>query len=170
MNAEIISVGTELLMGQILNTNTRYLSGRMADFGINMYYHVTVGDNPARLKQCIASAFSRSDIVLFTGGLGPTEDDLTKETVADYFGLELVVNEKYKAWLLEKMSSRGYPCTPNNIKQVMFPADHCIILPNPRGTAPGCIMEKNGKAAILMPGPPWEMDPMFEEEVVPYLL
>ena len=169
MNAEIISVGTELLMGQILNTNTRYLSGRMADFGINMYYHVTVGDNPARLKQCIANAFSRSDIVLFTGGLGPTEDDLTKETVADYFGLELVVNEKYKAWLLEKMSSRGYPCTPNNIKQVMFPADHCIILPNPRGTAPGCIMEKNGKTAILMPGPPWEMEPMFEEEVVPYL-
>lgn len=169
MNAEIISVGTELLMGQILNTNTRYLSGRMADFGINMYYHVTVGDNPARLKQCIANAFSRSDIVLFTGGLGPTEDDLTKETVADYFGLELVVNEKYKAWLLEKMSSRGYPCTPNNIKQVMFPTDHCIILPNPRGTAPGCIMEKNGKTAILMPGPPWEMEPMFEEEVVPYL-
>ncbi len=169
MNAEIISVGTELLMGQILNTNARYLSGRMADFGINMYYHVTVGDNRERLKQCIANAFSRSDIVLFTGGLGPTEDDLTKETVADYFGLDLVVNEEYKAWLLERMSSRGYPCTPNNIKQVMFPTDNCIILPNPRGTAPGCIMEKGGKAAILMPGPPWEMEPMFEEEVVPYL-
>ncbi len=169
MNAEIISVGTELLMGQILNTNTRYLSCRMADFGINMYYHVTVGDNPIRLRECIENAFFRSDIVLFTGGLGPTEDDLTKETVADYFGLELVMNEEYKAWLLERMSSRGYPCTPNNLKQVMFPAEHCTVLPNPRGTAPGCIMEKDGKAAILMPGPPWEMEPMFEESVVPYL-
>lgn len=121
MNAEIISVGTELLMGQILNTNTRYLSGRMADFGINMYYHVTVGDNPARLKQCIDNAFSRSDIVLFTGGLGPTEDDLTKETVADYFGLELVVNEKYKAWLLEKCPPAAIPVRPTTLNRSCFP-------------------------------------------------
>ena len=169
MNAEIISVGTELLMGQILNTNARYISGRLADFGVNLYYHVTVGDNPARLKECIRTGFSRSDILIFTGGLGPTEDDLTKETVADYFGLELELNEEYKEKLLERMASHGYQCTPNNLKQVMFPREHCIILPNPNGSAPGCIMEMDGKAAIMMPGPPWEMEPMFEEQVVPYL-
>jgi len=169
MNAEIISVGTELLMGQILNTNARYISARLADFGINLYYHITVGDNHDRLKECIRTGFSRSDILIFTGGLGPTEDDLTKETIADYFGLELVVYEDYKQKLIERMVSRGYQCTPNNFKQVMFPKEHCIILPNPNGSAPGCIMEMDGKAAIMMPGPPWEMEPMFEAEVVPYL-
>ncbi len=169
MNAEIISVGTELLMGQILNTNARYISARLADFGINLYYHITVGDNHDRLKECIRTGFSRSDILIFTGGLGPTEDDLTKETIADYFGLELVVYEDHKQKLIERMVSRGYQCTPNNFKQVMFPKEHCIILPNPNGSAPGCIMEMDGKAAIMMPGPPWEMEPMFEAQVVPYL-
>lgn len=169
MNAEIISVGTELLMGQILNTNARYISGRLADFGINLYYHITVGDNHDRLKECIRTGFSRSDILIFTGGLGPTEDDLTKETIADLFGLELVINEEYKQKLIERMISRGYQCTPNNFKQVMFPTEHCIILPNPNGSAPGCIIEMDGKAAIMMPGPPWEMEPMFEAQVVPYL-
>ncbi len=169
MNAEIISVGTELLMGQILNTNARYISARLADFGINLYYHITVGDNHDRLKDCIRTGFSRSDILIFTGGLGPTEDDLTKETIADYFGLELVIYEDYKQKLIERMVSRGYQCTPNNFKQVMFPREHCIILPNPNGSAPGCIIEVDGKAAIMMPGPPWEMEPMFEEQVVPYL-
>ena len=169
MNAEIISVGTELLMGQILNTNARYISGRLADFGINLYYHITVGDNHDRLMDCIRTGFSRSDILIFTGGLGPTEDDLTKETIADYFGLELVIYEDYKEKLIERMVSRGYQCTPNNFKQVMFPKDHCIILPNPNGSAPGCIIEIEGKAAIMMPGPPWEMEPMFEAQVVPYL-
>ena len=169
MNAEIISVGTELLMGQILNTNARYISGRLADLGINLYYHITVGDNHDRLKDSIKTGFSRSDILIFTGGLGPTEDDLTKETIADYFGLELVIYEDYKEKLIERMVSRGYQCTPNNFKQVMFPKDHCIILPNPNGSAPGCIIEMDGKAAIMMPGPPWEMEPMFEAQVVPYL-
>ncbi|MBR5292732.1 MAG: competence/damage-inducible protein A [Clostridia bacterium] len=169
MNAEIISVGTELLMGQILNTNARYISGRLADLGINLYYHITVGDNHDRLKDSIKTGFSRSDILIFTGGLGPTEDDLTKETIADYFGLELIIYEDYKEKLIERMVSRGYQCTPNNFKQVMFPKDHCIILPNPNGSAPGCIIEMDGKAAIMMPGPPWEMEPMFEAQVVPYL-
>ena len=114
MNAEIISVGTELLMGQILNINARYISGRLADFGINLYYHITVGDNHDRLMDCIRTGFSRSDILIFTGGLGPTEDDLTKETIADYFGLELVIYEDYKEKLIERMVSRGYQCTPNN--------------------------------------------------------
>jgi len=169
MNAEIISVGTELLMGQILNTNARYISGRLADFGINLYYHITVGDNHDRLKDSIRTGFARSDILIFTGGLGPTEDDLTKETIADYFGLELVIYEDYKEKLIERMVSRGYQCTPNNFKQVMFPKEHCFILPNPNGSAPGCIIEMDGKAAIMMPGPPWEMEPMFEAQVVPYL-
>ena len=169
MNAEIISVGTELLMGQILNTNARYISGRLADFGINLYYHITVGDNHDRLKDSIRTGFSRSDILIFTGGLGPTEDDITKETIAEYFGLELVIYEDYKEKLIERMVSRGYQCTPNNFKQVMFPKEHCIILPNPNGSAPGCIIEMDDKAAIMMPGPPWEMEPMFEAQVVPYL-
>lgn len=169
MNAEIISVGTELLMGQILNTNARYISGRLADFGINLYYHITVGDNHDRLKDSIRTGFSRSDILIFTGGLGPTEDDITKETIAEYFGLDLVIYEDYKEKLIERMVSRGYQCTPNNFKQVMFPKEHCIILPNPNGSAPGCIIEMDGKAAIMMPGPPWEMEPMFEAQVVPYL-
>lgn len=169
MNAEIISVGTELLMGQILNTNSRYISGRLAELGINLYYHITVGDNRERLTDCIRTGFSRSDILIFTGGLGPTEDDITKETVAEYFGLELKLNEECKATMLERMVARNYQCTPNNFKQVMFPESHCIILPNPNGTAPGCIMEMDGKAAIMMPGPPWEMEPMFEAQVIPYL-
>ena len=169
MNAEIISVGTELLMGQILNTNARYISGRLADFGINLYYHITVGDNHDRLKDSIRTGFSRSDILIFTGGLGPTEDDITKETIAEYFGIDLVIYEDYKEKLIERMVSRGYQCTPNNFKQVMFPKEHCIILPNPNGSAPGCIIEMDGKAAIMMPGPPWEMEPMFEAQVVPYL-
>lgn len=169
MNAEIISVGTELLMGHILNTNARYISGRLADFGINLYYHITVGDNHDRLKDSIRTGFSRSDILIFTGGLGPTEDDITKETIAEYFGLDLVIYEDYKEKLIERMVSRGYQCTPNNFKQVMFPKEHCIILPNPNGSAPGCIIEMDGKAAIMMPGPPWEMEPMFEAQVVPYL-
>lgn len=169
MVAEIITVGTEILMGQILNTNTRYISGRLADFGIDLFYHVTVGDNPKRLTETIKEGFSRSDILIFTGGLGPTEDDITKETVAEVLGLELKVNEECKEILESRMRTHGYACTPNNYKQIMFPETNCIILPNPNGSAPGCIMEKNGKAAILMPGPPWEMEPMFEGSVVPYL-
>lgn len=169
MNAEIISVGTELLMGQILNTNSQYISGRLAELGINLYYHITVGDNRERLMDSIRTGFSRSDILIFTGGLGPTEDDLTKETVSEYFGLELKLNEEYREKMLERMTLRNYQCTPNNFKQVMFPEEHCIILPNPNGTAPGCIIEVDGKTAIMMPGPPWEMEPMFEAQVIPYL-
>lgn len=169
MVAEIITVGTEILMGQILNSNTRYISGRLADFGIHLFYHVTVGDNPNRLAETIKVGFERSDILIFTGGLGPTEDDITKETVAAVMGLELKVNEECKAALEKRLNAHGYTCTPNNYKQVMFPETNCIILPNPNGTAPGCIMEKDGKSAILMPGPPWEMEPMFESSVVPYL-
>ena len=169
MIAELICVGTELLMGQILNTNAQYIARSLAPSGIDMYHQVTVGDNPARLKEAVRTAFARADCVIFSGGLGPTDDDLTKETVAEALGKDLVLYDdewdKLKLWF----SSRGRTIVPNNKKQAMFPSD-AIILPNPNGTAPGCIMESDGKAAILLPGPPRELVPMFRDYVMPYLL
>ena len=169
MIAELICVGTELLMGQILNTNAQYIARSLAPSGIDMYHQVTVGDNPARLKEAVRTAFARADCVIFSGGLGPTDDDLTKETVAEALGKDLVLYDdewdKLKLWF----SSRGRTIAPNNKKQAMFPSD-AIILPNPNGTAPGCIMESDGKAAILLPGPPRELVPMFRDYVMPYLL
>ena len=169
MIAELICVGTELLMGQILNTNAQYIARSLAPSGLDMYHQVTVGDNPARLKEAVRTAFARADCVIFSGGLGPTDDDLTKETVAEALGKDLVLYDdewdKLKLWF----SSRGRTIVPNNKKQAMFPSD-AIILPNPNGTAPGCIMESDGKAAILLPGPPRELVPMFRDYVMPYLL
>lgn len=168
MIAEIVSVGTELLMGQIVNTDASFIASRLASLGFVSYYQTVVGDNRARLKETVLRALERADIVLFTGGLGPTDDDLTKETVAEALGLtcELIPEEadKLRAWF----ASRGCEMAPNNLKQVCFPQGS-IILPNPNGTAPGCIMEKDGKAAILMPGPPRELFPMFTDSVMPYL-
>ena len=149
MSAELISVGTELLMGNIVNTNAQYISQRLADLGIDCYFQTTVGDNHDRLVEAVHGALRRADIVILTGGLGPTADDLTKETVSDAFGKKLVLDEAS----LEYIKAR----------------EGCIILPNPNGTAPGCIVESEAKAAILMPGPPNEMVPMFEASVLPYL-
>lgn len=170
MRAEIICVGTELLMGQVLNTNTRYLSQGLAPAGIDLYYQLVVGDNPARLKEAVKTSLSRSDILLLSGGLGPTEDDLTKETVAEAMGLvplELYPEEWDK--IVAYFAKTNRIPSPNNKKQAMFPRTGCTILPNPKGTAPGCILEKDGKAAILMPGPPRELIPMFEDYVAPWL-
>lgn len=169
MIAELICVGTELLMGQILNTDAQYIAQSLAPSGIDLYHQSVVGDNPKRLKELIALAFSRSDIVIFSGGLGPTDDDLTKETVAAAMGLSLeLYNEEWER-ILSYFQSKGRTVAPNNQKQAMFPRP-CIILPNPNGTAPGCIMEKDGKAAVLLPGPPRELIPMFRDHVMPYLL
>jgi len=169
ISAEIITVGTEILMGQILNSNARYISARLADMGVNLYHHITVGDNHQRLLSAIKEGFSRADVLIFTGGLGPTEDDITKEVVAEAMGLgELQLHDESKAALEARFKASGYACTPNNYKQAMFPIEGCTVLPNPNGSAPGCIMEKDGKAAILMPGPPWEMEPMFEAQAVPF--
>lgn len=168
MVAEILAVGTELLMGQISNTNAQYLTRRLNDLGINVYFHSVVGDNPMRLKESLKTALGRSDMVITTGGLGPTQDDLTKETIAETMGLELVLNEDIYQGIknfFERINRRMHE---NNVKQAYIP-EGGIIIPNNNGTAPGCIIEKDGKTVVMLPGPPKEMIPMFEESVFPYL-
>ena len=169
MIAELICVGTELLMGQVLNTNAHFIAKELAPSGIDMYHQIVVGDNPKRLTEAIETALSRADVVLLSGGLGPTDDDLTKETVARVMGKELILYEDEWKKIVSYFESKGRTVAPNNKKQAMFPAD-AIILENPKGTAPGCIMEADGKAAILMPGPPRELRPMFANLVLPRLL
>jgi len=167
--AEIIAVGTELLMGQINNTNARYVSARFPDADVYVYYHTVVGDNPERLSACLNHALERADVVLTTGGLGPTQDDLTKETISKTLGLELIPDQKTLDDIHQFFKERGRVAAPNNEKQGYFP-EGAFILRNNNGTAPGCIIEKDNKTVIMMPGPPWEMEPMFEESVLPYFM
>jgi len=167
MKAEILAVGTELLMGQIANTNAQYISSRLPDVGIGVYYHDVVGDNPERLKQCLALALSRSDVVITTGGLGPTQDDLTKETIAAAFNRKLVLDQDSLDKMKAFFSKYVRKMTDNNIKQAYLP-EGCIIVRNKNGTAPGCILEEGGKTVVMLPGPPSEMKPMFDETVMPY--
>jgi nicotinamide-nucleotide amidase len=168
MVAEILSVGTELLMGQIANTDAQFISRRLGELGISIYRQCTVGDNPARVLESIRESLSRSDIVITTGGLGPTEDDLTKEMVAEYFGLEMELHQPSLDALKSYMERFGRKMTPNNLKQAYFPRG-AIIMPNLCGTAPGCIVEKDGKAVAVLPGPPRELKDMFDRELAPYL-
>ena len=167
MKAEILAVGTELLMGQIANTNAQYISSRLPDVGIGVYYHDVVGDNPERLKQSLSLALSRSDVIILTGGLGPTRDDLTKETVAGMLGRKLVLDQESLDVMEEFFKKRCKRMTDNNMKQAYLP-EGCIIIRNKNGTAPGCIIEDNGKVVVMLPGPPSEMKPMFDETVMPY--
>ena len=169
MRGEILSVGTELLLGQILNTNTQYLSQRLAEAGVEVYWHTTVGDNPGRLAGAFRAGFERSDIVIVTGGLGPTGDDLTKETLASVMGRRLVMDEAALAVVRSFFDQRGLTWTENNAKQAAMP-EGAIMLANPRGTAPGVWLEVDGHIGVLLPGPPGEMQPMFEESVLPRLL
>jgi nicotinamide-nucleotide amidase len=168
MDAEILAVGTELLMGQIANTNAQYISKRMQDIGVNVYYHSVVGDNPERLKSCLHTALARADLVVMTGGLGPTQDDLTKETVARAVGKELVLHEPSLEEIRRLFIKAGWTMTENNFKQAYFP-EGSIVMKNNHGTAPGCIIETGEKILIMLPGPPSEMKPMFEQSVMPYL-
>ncbi len=165
MKAEIIAVGTEILVGDILNTNAQFLSERLFALGVDVYYQTVVGDNPGRLTQAVDQAFSRADTVIFSGGLGPTDDDLTKETVAAYFNAPLLFHEEIEAQIASYLKR---PCTESNKKQAYIP-EGAQILENARGTAPGILLEKDGKTAILLPGPPRELLPMFTEQVEPYL-
>jgi len=169
MTAEIICVGTELLLGNIVNTNAAYLAEKCAYWGLSSYYQVVVGDNEGRLLETINTAKDRSDVIFLVGGLGPTEDDLTKETAAKAFSKELVEDEKAKANIMNILESRGYTVTENNFKQALVP-EGAIILYNDNGTAPGIIMEENGKVCIMLPGPPNEFIPMVETLVEPYFL
>lgn len=173
MVAEIISIGTELLMGNITNTNAVYFARQCAALGIDCYYQDVVGDNEERMTRTIRTALDRADLILLSGGLGPTEDDLTKEIVCRVMDEPLVEDPHSRARIQSYMESHlksnpGSAITDNNWKQALVP-EHGKVLDNENGTAPGLIIEKNGKTAVLLPGPPIEMKPMFEEQVIPYL-
>lgn len=171
MVVELISVGTEILLGNIVNTNAAYLAEKCALLGCSLYHQTVVGDNEERMEEAIRQAVDRSDIVILTGGLGPTKDDLTKEVAARVFGRELYMDEHSKkriADYFERIQSRAV--TENNWKQALVP-EGAIVIDNHNGTAPGLIIEdeERGKAAILIPGPPDEMKVMFEQDIAPYL-
>ncbi|MGM9973340.1 MAG: competence/damage-inducible protein A [Clostridiaceae bacterium] len=169
MNAEIIAVGTEILLGDIINTNAQYLSKELAALGINVYRQTVVGDNEKRLLKAFQDALETCDLVITTGGLGPTADDITKETAAKFFGQELIFHETSWEFINNYFKSLGREATENNKKQAYFPKE-AVILENHNGTAPGAIIKgDNNKTIIILPGPPKEMKPMFHESVVPYL-
>ncbi len=168
MNAEILAVGTELLLGDIVNTNAQFIAQGLAELGIDVYYQTVVGDNPGRLKSAMHNAFDRADIIITTGGLGPTEDDLTKEIGAQYFGRKLVLDEKALDRIKKFFDKMKRPMTDNNVKQAMVP-ENAVVMYNANGTAPGIIIENEKQILIMMPGPPREMKPMFSQQVKPYL-
>ncbi|MHC6178480.1 competence/damage-inducible protein A [Clostridium sp. JNZ X4-2] len=169
MKAEILCVGTEILLGDIVNTNAQFISKGLADLGIEVYHQSVVGDNPKRLLDELENGFKRSDIIITTGGLGPTPDDLTKETGAEFFNRELILDKSSLEDLKDHFNKMGRSYSKgNNIKQAYFPKDSTIF-PNPHGTAPGCAMEEEGKILIILPGPPKEAAPMFANYVIPLL-
>ncbi len=168
MVVELISVGTEILLGNIVNTNAAYLSEQCAKLGLSCYYQTVVGDNEYRLSETLKTALSRCDIVILSGGLGPTEDDLTKEVASKVLNRNLVMDETSKARIQEFFKKRDLKITDNNWKQAMVPQG-AIVVDNDNGTAPGIIIEEEGKSVILLPGPPNELLPMFESSIMPYL-
>lgn len=166
--AEIIAVGTELLLGNIANTDAQDISQGLSELGINCYYHTTVGDNHDRLTAALEAAVSRADIIITSGGLGPTYDDITRETVCEAFGVKLVPHEPTWRRIEEYFSRIGRPLTENNRKQAYLP-EGCTALENDWGTAPGCAFYARGKHVIILPGPPRECRPMFRKCAMPYL-
>lgn len=165
--AEILAVGTELLMGQIANTNAQYLSQQLPMVGVGVYYHSVVGDNPKRLKESLLLAMSRSDVVIMTGGLGPTQDDLTKQIVADCLGLNMCFDMESAEAIKTYFSKQGKEMVESNLRQAYFPKG-AVIFRNDHGTAPGCMVEQGAQVIILLPGPPREMQPMYISFVEPY--
>lgn len=168
MNCEIICVGTELLTGDTLNTNVGYLSRELSLRGFSVHYQTTIGDNPGRLTEVFAAAAKRSELIITTGGLGPTQDDLTKETIAAYFGLPLTQDPEVVKKLKAFFDKRQMVMTPNNLRQADIPVG-AFKIDNPRGSAPGIRIERDGVTAFLLPGPPYEMKGMFEDAVLPFL-
>ncbi len=168
MRAEILAVGTELLLGQIENTNARFLSRALADLGIDVFYHVAVGDNPQRLDEAFRTALGRSDLVLVSGGLGPTSDDITRERLAEVTDRPLVLDEESLAHIEDFFRGRGVVMPPGNRKQAMVPRG-AVSIPNPAGTARGVLLEIGRQTVILLPGPPRELLPMTRGTVIPYL-
>ncbi len=165
---EIISVGTELLLGDILNTDAQFLSQELAKLGLSVMHQSTVGDNHDRLYELLEQAAKRSDIIILSGGLGPTPDDITKEVACEFFKKELVLHEESLRRMSSYFVSKGIEMPETNKKQAMLPAD-CVVFENNNGTAPGLAMEKDGTHILLLPGPPRELKPMFNESAVPYL-
>lgn len=168
MKAEIITVGTEILLGDIVNTNSQFLAKELASLGIDVYYQSTVGDNESRLMDTLNESLDRSDIIITTGGLGPTNDDITKEVAAKCFNQDLVFYDDIWKDIKQYFEKIGVEPTENNKKQAYFPKD-CIILNNSNGTAPGAILKKENKMIIVLPGPPKEMIPMFNNELKKHL-
>lgn len=169
-NAEILCVGTEILIGDIVNTNAAFISEKLALMGISQYYQAAVGDNPVRLENAIREALGRCDLLIMSGGLGPTYDDLTKETAAKCMGRRLVLNKDALENIKKIFAFRGKEMTRNNEKQAYIP-EGSTVFQNWAGTAPGCAIEdfENGKIIIMLPGPPFELKKMFSEQVMPYL-
>ncbi len=166
--AELIAVGTELLLGNIANTDAQMISQGLSQLGINVYYHTVVGDNPQRVRQAVDIARGRADILITTGGLGPTCDDLTKVAVAQAFGKELVYHEPSAQRIRERFAARGTPVTENNFQQAMVP-EGCTVLDNDWGTAPGVAFQAGGTHVLMLPGPPRECAMMFRHRALPYL-
>ncbi|QOY34542.1 competence/damage-inducible protein A [Anaerobacillus isosaccharinicus] len=169
MNAEIIAIGSELLLGQITNTNAQYISKQLANVGINVYYHTVVGDNSVRLSEAIDQAQKRSNLIIFTGGLGPTKDDLTKETITASVGRSLVTDQEALDSIEAYFKRRNRVMTDNNRKQALV-IEGSSILRNDHGMAPGMVFKDNGVYYLLLPGPPKEMEPMFMTYALPFLL
>lgn len=169
MRAEIIAVGTELLLGQIANTNAQYLSQKLADIGINVYYHTVVGDNAQRLLQVLRDASARSELILLTGGLGPTQDDITKETVAAHVGCHLHTDEPAMQRIAAFFEQRGIAMTENNRKQALVLTGSTVFA-NDTGMAPGMAYQDGDRTYVLMPGPPSELYPMAEQYILPFLV
>lgn len=165
---EIISVGTELLLGDILNTDAQFLSQELAKLGLSVLHQSTVGDNHDRLLELLAQSAKRSDIIILSGGLGPTPDDITKEVACEFFEKELALHEESLQRMSAYFTAKGIEMPETNKKQAMLPED-CVVFQNNNGTAPGLAMEKDGKHILLLPGPPRELKPMFYESAVPYL-
>jgi len=169
MKAEIIAIGSELLLGQITNTNAKFISLKLAEIGIDVHYQTVVGDNPERLDEVIEIARKRADILIFSGGLGPTKDDMTKETIVKHIGTTLVSDNEALLHIQQYFERSGRIMTENNKKQALV-FKGAKVLTNRNGMAPGMAVEKDGIRFILLPGPPHEMEPMFEDEAIPYLL
>ena len=166
--AELIAVGTELLLGNIANTDAQMIAQGLSQLGINVYYPTVVGDNPQRVRQAVDIARGRADILITTGGLGPTCDDLTKVAVAQAFGKELVYHEPSAQRIRERFAQRGTPVTENNFQQAMVP-EGCTVLDNDWGTAPGVAFQAGGTHVLMLPGPPRECEMMFRHRALPYL-
>ncbi len=166
--AELIAVGTEILLGNIANTDAQILSEKLAELGIDVLYHTVVGDNPKRLREALELARTRVDIIITTGGLGPTYDDLTKQTICDAFGRKNVLHPELEQWLRELFAARNRPMAETNLQQAYLP-ENCTIFHNHNGTAPGCGFCENGVHVLMLPGPPRECKLMFETGAEPYL-